>query len=203
MPSSTRVLLEGAGTLSRHRRKDIIYAQGAPAKTIFYINEGMVTLTVSTKTRQLAVAVLGAGSFFNEICLLDHSRCTSTASTITSSSILSIERDEMSRLLGARNGVSTFLTSRLVSSNWRFCDDLVSALTHSIEQRLARLLLHLARLNAEDQRKLPKITQQVLSDMIGATRARTNIFMNRFRKLGFINDENGLRIDSTLRSLLT
>src|ERR1700676_5366985 len=119
LSSSTRVLLEGAGNLLRHCRKDVIYTQGAPANTIFYINDGMVTLTVSTKTRRVVVAVLGAGSFFNEICLLDHSRCTSTASTIASSSILSIERDEMSSLLRGSNGVSTFLMSRLVSSNWR------------------------------------------------------------------------------------
>jgi CRP-like cAMP-binding protein len=166
LSSSTRVLLEGAGNLWQHRSKDIIYAQGAAANTIFYINEGMVALAVSTKNRRVVVAVLGAGSFFNEICLLDHSHCTSTASAITPSSILSIERDEVSRLLRERNSVSTFLVSRLLSSNLRCCEDLVSALTNSIEQRLARLLLHLARLNAKDRRKLPKITQQVLAEMI-------------------------------------
>jgi CRP-like cAMP-binding protein len=114
LSSSTRVLLEGAGNLWQHRRKDIIYAQGTPANTIFYINEGMVMLSARAKTRHVVVAVLGAGNFFNEVCLLDHSRCTSTASTITPSSILSIEKDEMSRLLRGRNSVSVFLMSRLL-----------------------------------------------------------------------------------------
>jgi CRP/FNR family cyclic AMP-dependent transcriptional regulator len=204
-PSSRpEVLLAGAGTISQYRGKETIYPQGAAAHTIFYIQRGIVMLTVQSKYRRPAVvAVLGAGNFFNELCLLGHRRCMSTAATITSSSILAIEKEAMIRLLRRENEISTFFESSLLSSILRFREDLVDLLVNSSEQRLARVLLRLAHIGKKGRRALvPRISQEALAEMIGTTRSRTNLFMTRFRKRGFIHYNSGLEVYRSLRIVL-
>jgi len=204
--SSTKVLLAKAGTISPYLEKEKIYSQGAAAHAIFYIQKGMVMLTVQLKHRRPAVvAVLGPGNFFNELCLLDHSRCCmSTATAITSSLILAIEKEEMIRILRRKNEVSTFFLSSLLSSIMRSREDLVDVLVNSSEQRLARALLRLAHLGTKGRRRarIPRISQQVLAGMIGTTRPRANFFMNRFRKRGFIGYNGGLELHSSLHTVL-
>jgi CRP/FNR family transcriptional regulator, cyclic AMP receptor protein len=205
LSSRSVVLLGGAGRISRYHEKETIYSQGAAGHSIYYIHEGIVTLTVRSKWRRPAVvAVLGAGDFFNELCLLGHPRCTSTAVAITSSSIRAIEKEEMIRILRGENGIATFFLSCLLSSIVRFREDLVDVLVNSSEQRLARVLLWLAHAGRKDRpmARLPRISQQALAEMVGTTRPRANLFMNRFRKRGFIHYNGGLEVRRALRTVL-
>ncbi len=145
LSSRAEMFLVKVGTILEYRRKNTIYSQGEANRGIYYIREGVVMFTVQSKRRRPAVvAVLGAGNFFNENCLLDDSRCLSTAKAITSSSILLIAKDEMASLLLRENEVSTFFVSSLLCSMLRFREDLADALVNSTEQRLARALLRLA-----------------------------------------------------------
>jgi len=197
--------LSGTGTNSRYPGKATIYSQGERAHTIFYIHSGIVVLTVRSKHhRPAVVAVLGAGDFFNELCLLGHPRCLSTAVTITSSSIRAIEREEMIRILRHENGITTFFRNRVLYSTMRFREDVVDLRVNSSEQRLARLLLRLAHAGSKSRRMapLPAIGQQALAEMIGTTRSRVNLFMKRFRKRGFIHCNGGLEVRSALRNVL-
>jgi CRP/FNR family transcriptional regulator, cyclic AMP receptor protein len=199
------VLPGGAGTISRYHEKETIYSQGAAGRSIYYIHEGIVTLTVRSQWRRPAVvAVLGAGDFFNELCLLGHPRCTSTAVAITSCSIRAIEKEKMIRILRRENGIATFFLSCLLSSIVRFREDLVDVLVNSSEQRLARVLLRLAQAGRKGRpmARLPRISQQALAEMVGTTRPRANLFMNRFRKRGFIHYNSGLEVRSALRTVL-
>jgi CRP/FNR family cyclic AMP-dependent transcriptional regulator len=204
LSSRAELFLAKVGTILQFQRKKIIYSQGSSARGIYYVQKGMVTLTVQSKHRRPAVvAVLGAGNFFNEICLLDHSKCLSTARAIASSSILVITKEKMSSLLLRKNAVSTFFVSSLLSSMLRFREDLIDALVNSTEQRLARALLRLAHLGkGQRMARIPKMSQRVLAEMTGTTRARANLFMNRFRKRGFIDYNGGLEVRSSLRSVL-
>jgi CRP/FNR family transcriptional regulator, cyclic AMP receptor protein len=204
LSSRAEVLLAKVGTILQCQRKKAVYSQGSAARGIYYIQKGMVMLTVqSDHRRPVIVAVLGPGSFFNEICLLDHSQCLSTARAITSSSILVITKEKMASLLLRKNVVSTFFVSSLLSSMLRFREDLADVLVNSTEQRLARALVRLAHFG-KGQRiaRIPKMSQQVLAEMIGTTRSRVNLFMNRFRKRGFINYNGGLEVRSSLRAVL-
>jgi CRP/FNR family transcriptional regulator, cyclic AMP receptor protein len=204
--SGAEVLLVKVGTILQYQRKKTIYSQGSAARGVYYIQKGMVMLTVQSKHRRpVIVAVLGPGSFFNEICLLDRSPCLSTARTITSSSILVITKEKMASLLLRKNVVSTFFVSSLLSSMLRFREDLADALVNSAEQRLARALLRLAHFGKGRRiARIPKMSQQVLAEMIGTTRPRANLFMNRFRKRGFVDYNGGLEVDvhSSLRAVL-
>ena len=152
LSSHAEVLLAKAGTVSQYGEKETIYSQGTAAHSIFYIREGVVMLTVQSKQRRPAVvAVLGAGDFFNELCLLHHLRCRSTATALTSSSILAIKKKKVIRTLRRENGISTFFRTSLLCSVMRFREDLVDVLVNSSEQRLARALLRLAHLGANSR----------------------------------------------------
>lgn len=201
LSSRAETFLAKAGTILQVQRNKTIYSQGSATHGIYYIQKGIVTLTVQSKHRRAAVvAVLGSGNFFNEICLLDRSHCSSTATAITSSSVLLIAKEEMASLLRRKNEVSTFFVSSLLSSMLRFREDLADALVNSTEQRLARALLRLAHLGkGQRMARIPKMSQQVLAAMIGTTRSRANLFMNRFRKRGFIDYNGGLEVRRSLR----
>ncbi|HVB34378.1 MAG TPA: Crp/Fnr family transcriptional regulator [Patescibacteria group bacterium] len=199
-------LLAGTGTISLYRERETIYSQGEAAREIYYICRGIVVLTVQSKScRPAVVAVLGAGDFFNELCLLGQPRCLSTAVTITSTSIRAIEKEEMIRMLRHNNGLTAFFQNRLLTSTMRFREDVVDLHVNSTERRLARLLLRLARAGSNSRRmaRLPAISQQALAEMVGTTRSRINLFMNRFRKGGFIHYDGGeLEVRGALRHVL-
>jgi CRP/FNR family transcriptional regulator, cyclic AMP receptor protein len=193
------------GEVSSYRDKQIIYKQGAPAYTLFYIQAGGVRLTTRTKHQPAAVtAILGVHDFFGELCLAGYPLRMSTAVALTASSIRTIKREKMLQLLRKKNEASNSLVAYLLSSVKDYQDHVAHLLTSSAEQRLARVLLRLAHLNKSGPplREIPILNHQVLAEMVGTTRPRVNVFMNRFRKQGFINYDGGLEVHQSLRQVL-
>jgi len=193
------------GTVSHYRDKEKIYAQGAPAYTLFYIQEGGVRLTTRTKHQPSAVtAILGAHDFFGELCLAGYPLRVSTAVALTASSIRTIKKEKMLQILRKKNKVSNSLVAYLLPSVKSYLDHVADPLTSSAEKRLARVLLRLAHLDKKGPAvvEIPILSHQVLADMVGTTRPRVNVFMNRFRRQGFINYDGGLEVHQSLRKIL-
>jgi len=190
------------------KSRETIFTQGDPATSVLYIQEGAVKLTVINESGNEAVAaILGRGDFFGEGCLVGQLQRVSTASTITPSTILVIEKPQMIRLLHVEQALQDRFIRHLVLRTIRIEDNLVDQLISSAEKRLARTLLLLARSGKLDKRgeMFPEISQEMLAEMIGATRSRVNCFMNKFRKLGFIeygDSLQGLQINESLQTVL-
>jgi len=187
------------------RRKETVFSQGDPAKNVMYIREGGVKLTVVHETgKEAVVAILGPGDFFGEGCLAGQSTCMATATAIAPTAVLIIEKSEMIRVLHSEHEFSDRFIAYMLARNIRVEEDLVDQLFNSSEKRLARTLLLLARYGASDQpqKVLPKVSQEMLAEMIGTTRPRVNFFMNKFRKLGFIQYNGGLRVNNSLLSVV-
>ena len=178
------------GKVSHYRDKQNIYKQGAPAYTLFYIQEGGVRLSTKTKHQASAVtAILGVHDFFGELCLAGYPLRMSTAVALTASSIRTIKKEKMLEMLRKKNKTSNSLVAYLLSSVKNYRDHVAELLTSSAEQRLARVLLRLAHLdkNRPALVEIPILSHQVLAEMVGTTRPRVNLFMNRFRKKVFIS----------------
>jgi CRP/FNR family cyclic AMP-dependent transcriptional regulator len=194
------------GKLSHYRNKQNIYTQDAPAYTLFYIQEGGVRLSHRSKHRPSAVtAILGVGDFFGELCLAGYPLRMSTAVALTASSIRTIKKEKMLQMLRKHNKASNALVAYLLSSVKNYQDHVADLLTSSAEQRLARVLLRLAHLDKKGAplAEIPIISHGVLAEMVGTTRPRVNMFMNRFRKQGFIDyDGGGLKVRRSLRKVL-
>ncbi len=193
------------GTVSHFKNKQNIYKQGAPAYTLFYIQEGGVRLTSQSKHQPSAVtAILGAGDFFGELCLAGYPLRMSTAVALTASSIRTINKEKMLGLLRTRKKTSNSLVTYLLSSLKNYRDHVAELLTSPAERRLARVLLRLAHLNKNGPPivEIPRISHQVLAEMVGTTRPRINVFMNRFRKKGYIDYDGGLEVRQSLRKVL-
>jgi CRP/FNR family transcriptional regulator, cyclic AMP receptor protein len=193
------------GKISQYRHKQTIYKQGAPAYTLFYIQKGGVRLTSRSKDQPSAVtAILGAGDFFGELCLAGYPLRMSTAVALTASSIRTIKKKKMLQLLRKEKGASNSLVAYLLSSLKKYRDHVAELLTSSAEQRLARVLLRLAHLDKKGPAvvEIPALSQRVLAEMVGTTRPRVNLFMNRFRKKGFIDYDGGLEVRQALRKVL-
>jgi CRP/FNR family cyclic AMP-dependent transcriptional regulator len=186
-----------------YESKETVFRQGDPATGVLYVQTGVVKLVVVNETgREVVVMILGQGDFFGEGCLAEQAQRTCTAETIIPSKILAIEKPEMIRLLHAEHAFSDWFMRQLLSRNMRIEEDLVDLLFNSCEKRLARTLLLLGRYGKEDQAQgvLPPISQETLAEMIGTTRPRVNFFMNKFRRLGFI--EYDLHCEIHVNSLL-
>ncbi|HXM98027.1 MAG TPA: Crp/Fnr family transcriptional regulator [Candidatus Dormibacteraeota bacterium] len=201
--------LESAGLgkkVQKVQAKERIFAQGDPASTVRYIQSGSVKLTVVNESgKQAVVAILGPGDFFGEACLAGHSVCLVTATSIAPTTVLVIERTEMMRVLHGEHEFSDVFIAYMLSRNARVEADLVDQLFNSSEKRLARVLLLLARYGARgDPREvISKMSQEMLAETIGTTRSRVNFFMNKFRKLGFIEYKNGeIHINNSLLSVV-
>lgn len=193
------------GRVSHYRDKQNIYKQDAPAYTLFYIQEGGVRLTTRTKYQSAAVtAILGVHDFFGELCLAGYPLRTSTAVALTASSIRTIKKAKMLQMLRKKNKTSNALVAYLLSSVKDYQDHVANLLTSSAEQRLARVLLRLAHLDRSGPPivEIPILSHQVLSEMVGTTRSRVNVFMNRFRKKGYIDYDGGLEVHQSLRKAL-
>jgi len=193
------------GKVSHYRDKQNIYKQGAPAYTLFYIQEGGVRLSTKTKHQASAVtAILGVHDFFGELCLAGYPLRMSTAVALTASSIRTIKKEKMLEMLRKKNKTSNSLVAYLLSSVKKYRDHVADLLTSSAEQRLARVLLRLAHLDKSGPAvvEIPVVSHQVLAEMVGTTRPRVNLFMNRFRKQGFINYDGGLEVRQSLRKVL-
>lgn len=202
--SDSRSFLESPGVAPKileFPKKSIVFAQGVPAKTVIYIQKGSVKLSVVNEIgKEAVVAMLGPGDFFGEGCLTGQPIRIGTASAITQTTALVIEKDEMVRLLHADREFSDRFISYLLARNSRIEGDLVDQLFNSAERRLARALLLLARYQKENTQVIPRVSQETLAETIGTTRSRVNIFMNKFKKMGFIRYNGGLQIDSSLLS---
>jgi CRP/FNR family transcriptional regulator, cyclic AMP receptor protein len=186
-------------------KKETIFSQGDPGINVFYIQKGGVRLSVVNQSgKEAVVAVLGPGDFLGEGCLAGQPLRIATATAIAPTTALVIEKKEMTRVLHAEHEFSDRFISFMLARNIRIEEDLVDQLFNSSEKRLARTLLLLARYGKEDklQRVLPKVSQEMLAEMVGTTRSRVNVFMNKFRKLGFIKYNGGLQIDNSLLSVV-
>ena len=190
---------------SVYRKKQTIFAQGDPADAVFYLEKGQITLTVvSERGKSAIVAMLKPGDFFGEGCLAGQPLRMATASAMTEASVVRIERQAMIRLLHERSVFSERFLAHLLARNVRIEEDLVDQLFNSSEKRLARVLLLLARFGKEGETEpvIPKVSQEVLAEMVGTTRPRISGFMNKFRKLGFIEYNGGLHVHSSLLNVL-
>jgi len=189
------------------RSKQRIFAQGDPADAVFYIQTGKVKLTVVSKTgREATIGVLKEGDFFGEGSLAGQAFRMDSASAMTDCSVLRIDKKAMMETLRREQDFSDLFVAYLLARNIRYEEDLVDQLFNSSEKRLARVLLLLAHFGKEGkpQPVVPRISQEMLAEMIGTTRSRVSFFMNRFRKLGFIDYDaaHGLQVHSSLLSVV-
>ena len=181
-----------------------IFAQGDAADTVLYIQQGRVKLSVvSTAGKEAVVGVLGPGDFFGEGALAGQPVRLATATAMAASRILVVPKRQMIRLLHQQHALSDRFIAHMLARNNRLEEDLVDQLFNASEKRLARTLLLLARYGKPDgpRQVLPKISQEVLAEMVGTTRSRVNFFMNKFRKLGFIEYNGGLKVHRSLLSV--
>jgi CRP/FNR family cyclic AMP-dependent transcriptional regulator len=203
-----KLFLDSAGVgrkVNKFRASETLFTQGSPATCVIYIQEGGVKLTVVNESgKEAVVAILGPGDFLGEGCLAGELVCMATATAISPTTVLAIEKDEMSRVLHGEHEFSDRFIAYVLARNLRVQQDLIDQLFNSSEKRLARTLLLLARYGApgRPQKVLPKISQETLAEMIGTTRSRVNFFMNKFRKLGFIEYDGTIRINNSLLSIV-
>jgi len=186
-------------------KKQGIFTQGDPADAVFYIQKGKVKLTVVSKTgREATIGILGEGDFFGEGALAGQALRMGSAGSITDCEILRIDKKAMVSALHREHAFSDLFVAYLLARNVRYEEDLVDQLFNSSEKRLARVLLLLAHFGKEGvpETVIPKISQESLAEMVGTTRSRVSFFMNRFRKLGFVDysggPEGGLQVHSSL-----
>src|SRR5216683_2313121 len=194
-----------ARTIVAYRRGEVIFSQGDPCESVLYIRKGGVKLSVLSKTgREAVVAMLGPGDFFGEGCLAGQPIRMGSATAITPSTILVVGKQKMVGLLHRQHAMSDRFIAHMLARNIRIEEDLIDQLFNSSEKRLARTLLLLARYGKQDKpvRVVPKVSQGTLAEMIGTTRSRVNFFLNKFKKLGFIeyDGELPLKINSSLLS---
>jgi len=197
-------LSEGKRILEYHENR-IIFAQGDPADAVFYIREGKIKLTVTSQQgKDAVVAIVGVGDFLGEGCLAGQPLRMATATAMTNASTIRIEKNTMNELLHQRGKFSEEFMAYLLSRNIRVEEDLVDQLFNSSEKRLARTLLLLAQFGKEGKPEtiVPKISQETLAEIVGTTRSRVSYFMNKFRRLGFIEYNGGLNIHSTLLNVI-
>jgi CRP/FNR family cyclic AMP-dependent transcriptional regulator len=196
-----------ANTVAEYARGESIFAQGDACGHVLYIQSGGVKLSVLSKAgREAVVAMLGPGDFFGEGCLAGQPVRMGSATAITPSVIRLVAKAKMVRLLHKQHTMSDRFISHMLSRNIRIEEDLIDQLFNSSEKRLARTLLLLARYGKQDKQKrvLPKISQETLAEMVGTTRSRVNFFLNKFKRLGFIdyNGEVPVKINSTLLTVV-
>src|SRR5580693_398364 len=187
------------------KRAEVVYSQGDPAKSVIYLKAGGVKLTVVSEVgKEAVVAILGPADFFGEGCLAGQSVRMGTATAITPSTLLVIEKREMLKVLHEQHALSDRFITFMLGRNIRIEEDLIDQLFNSSEKRLARTLLLLARYGTDDRPHgvLPKISQETLAEIIGTTRPRVNFFMNKFRKMGFIKHNGGLQINTSLLNVV-
>jgi len=203
-----QAFLDTAGVarkIAEFRRNESIYTQGEAADSIMYVQKGGVKLSVVNGSgKEAVVAMFGASDFFGEGCMAGQSIRMGTARAVTPTTLLVIEKDEMLRVLHAEHELSDHFIAYMLAHNNRVEEDLIDQLFNSSEKRLARTLLLLARYGKQEQPDhiLPKVSQETLAEMIGTTRSRVNFFMNKFRKLGFIEYNGKIKINKSLLTVV-
>ena len=195
----------GLGTQTEYRKNKSVFLQGDRAEAVFYIRKGRVKLTVlSREGKEAVIGILGTGDFFGEGCLAGQLLRMATATTMSECSILRLDKAGVIRALADDPTFSELFVRHLLTRNVRFEEDLVDQLFNSTEKRLARVLLLLANFGKEGKPEpiVPKISQETLAKIVGTTRPRVNFFMNKFRRLGFIEYNGGLEVHSSLLSVV-
>jgi CRP/FNR family cyclic AMP-dependent transcriptional regulator len=196
----------GSGTTIVHYRPgEVIFSQGDASDSVFYIQEGTVKLSVlSHRGKEAVVAMLAPGDFFGEHALAGHPVRLEAATAVTSTRVLVILKRHMVRLLHDQHALSDRFITHMLARHIRIEEDLVDQLFNATEKRLARTLLLLARYGKADQthRVLPRISQETLAEMVGSTRSRVNFFMTKFKRLGFIEYNGGLKVNHSLLTVI-
>jgi CRP-like cAMP-binding protein len=206
-PETFLSTLDGGRKITAFPKKQAIFVQGDPSDAVFYIQKGKVKLTVvSQKGKEATIAILGEGEFFGEGCLTGQPLRLSSATAMTDCSVMRIDKQAMIEVLHREHAFSDMFVAYLLTRNIRYEEDLVDQLFNSSEKRLARVLLLLAHFGKEGTPEvaIPKISQETLAEMVGTTRSRVSFFMNRFRKLGFIDYQAGdaLQVHSSLLNIV-
>ena len=204
-PKAFLAKANGGRTISQYRKNQIVFAQGDPADSVFYIHDGKVKVTViSEQGKEAVVAVLGADEFCGEGCLTGQQRRVATATAMTECTIMRLEKEAIVRVLHDEPAFSEMFVSHLLARTLRVEADLVDQLFNSSEKRLARALLLLANFGKEGKPEpiIAKVSQETLAEMIGTTRSRVSQFMNKFRKLGFIKYNGTMEVHSSLLSVV-
>jgi CRP/FNR family cyclic AMP-dependent transcriptional regulator len=194
-----------ARRIAEYRRADVIFTQGDPCESVLYIQKGGVKISVVSKTgKEAVVAMLGPGEFFGEGGLAGQPVRMATATASIRSTILSVDQDEMVRLLHQQPAMADRFIVHLLARTIRIEEDLVDQLFSSSEKRLARKLLLLARYGEHNkpERAIPSISQETLAEMVGTTRSRVNFFMTKFERLGFIDYKDGLKVNNSLLTVV-
>ena len=192
-------------SIGRYRKDQIVFSQGDPADAVFYIQKGKVKVTVvSEQGKEAVVAILGTNEFFGEGCLAGQAQRIATVATMTDSVIVRLEKAAIVRVIHQEPAFSEMFIAHLLARTIRVEADLVDQLFNSSEKRLARLLLLLANFGKEGKPEpiIAKISQETLAEMIGTTRSRVSFFMNKFRKLGFIDYNGGIEVHSSLLNVV-
>jgi CRP/FNR family transcriptional regulator, cyclic AMP receptor protein len=192
-------------SIVKYRKDQPVFSQGEPADAVFYIQKGKVKITVvSPQGKEAVVAILGPDDFFGEGCLVAQPRRIATVTTMMDSTIMRLEKAAMIRVIHDEPAFSEMFIPHLLARTIRVEEDLVDQLFNSSEKRLARLLLLLANFGKDGRPEtvIAKISQETLAEMVGTTRARVSFFMNKFRKLGFINYNGGIEVHSSLLNMV-
>jgi CRP-like cAMP-binding protein len=200
--------LDSAGlsrTIAKYAKSAVIFSQGDPATEVMYLQQGSVKISVLSKTgKEAIVAMLSRGEFFGEGCLAGQSRRMATATAMGATTVLVVEKEHMVKMLHDEPELSDRFRIHMLARNIRVEEDLVDQLFNSSEKRLARTLLLMARYGQEStpQQVVHQLSQETLAEMVGTTRSRVNFFMNKFRDLGFIEYNGGLKVNSSLLSVV-
>ena len=208
IPFDPALFLETAAkgrSVVSYKKSQIVFAQGEAASAVFYIKKGKIKVTVvSTHGKEAVVAILGTDEFLGEGCLIGQPRRLATATAMTECVTMRVEKDEVIRVLHDEPAFSQMFVAHILARSARIEEDLVDQLFNSTEKRLARLLLLLANFGKEGRPEpiIAKISQETLAEMIGTTRSHVNHFMNKFRKLGFIDYNGHLEVHSSLLSVV-
>lgn len=203
-----QVFLDTAGVarkVAEFRRNESIYTQGEAANSVMYVQKGGVKFSVVNGSgREAVVAMFGPSDFFGEGCMAGQTLRMGTATAITPTTLLVMEKNELLRALHTEHKLSDHFIRYMLAHNIQVEEDLIDQLFNSSEKRLARTLLLLARYGKQDQpdRILPKVSQETLAGMIGTTRSRVNFFMNKFRKLGFIEYNGKIKVNKSLLTVV-
>jgi len=203
-----QAFLDSAGVKKKvieYPRHAVIFKQGDACDHVLYIRNGNVKLSVLSKSgREAVVAMLGDGEFFGEGCLAGQPVRMGTATTVTDSTVLLVDKTQMVRLLHKQHAMSDRFIAHMLARNIQIEEDLIDQLFNSSEKRLARTLLLLARYGKHDKpiRAVPPISQETLAEMVGTTRSRVNFFMKKFQRLGFIDYTDGLKVNNSLLTVV-
>jgi CRP-like cAMP-binding protein len=203
-----QVFLDTAGVARKvveYRRNESIYSQGDAAETVMYVQKGGVRFSVVNGSgKEAVVAMFGPTDFFGEGCMAGQPLRMGSATAVTPTTLLEIQKEELLRVLHAEHELSDHFIAYMLAHNIRVEEDLIDQLFNSSEKRLARTLLLLARYGQKEQPDtvLPKVSQETLASMVGTTRSRVNFFMNKFRKLGFIEYNGKIKVNKSLLTVV-